>query len=67
MIYECALVAKADLPEEKINELVQVVKGALSENDGEMLLEDDWGKITFAQPTANGDKRGHFYYFIYRK
>jgi len=66
MIYELSVVTKPELGSEAHAQIVEIVKDALKGFDGELLLADDWGKLRFAQPYANGAKHGHFHYFIYR-
>ena len=66
MIYELCLVAKTELGDdgaEKLNELVRTV---VSEYNGEVLIQDDWGALTFAQVTNEGIERGRFLYFIFK-
>ena len=66
MIYELALVAKAELPENELEALSSMVKDVLSEGEGELFIEDDWGKLNFAQPSSKGVRRGLFKYFIFK-
>jgi ribosomal protein S18/ribosomal protein S6 len=66
MIYELALVAKAELPENELEALSTMVKDVLSEGEGELFIEDDWGKLNFAQATSKGVRRGLFKYFIFK-
>ena len=66
MIYELALVAKAELPENELEALTSMVKDVLNEGEGELFIEDDWGKLNFAQPSSKGVRRGLFKYFIFK-
>jgi len=66
MIYECALVAKADLPSEDLDSLKQLVREVIQSFDGEVFIEDDWGSRVLSQATSNGTKNGHYLYFMYR-
>ena len=66
MIYELALVAKAELPENELEALSSMVKDVLNEGEGELFIEDDWGKLNFAQPSSKGVRRGLFKYFIFK-
>lgn len=66
MIYELSLVAKTELSDDQISALGQIVKDVVSQNEGEVLVEDDWGRLTFAQPTSAGVQTGHFVYFIFK-
>ena len=62
VIYELSLVAKANLGES----LKQVVHETVKNFEGEVLVEDDWGVLTLAQPSKKGVKQGHFLYFIFK-
>ncbi len=66
MIYELALVCKADCDEGTLSKITEIVKTAISNDKGETLVTDDWGTKTFAQPAAKGVKKGHYLYFIYK-
>lgn len=66
MIYELALVAKGDLVENEIQNLTKIVHEVVKSSQGEILIEDDWGRMSLAQPFGDGAKKGHFVYFIYK-
>ncbi len=66
MIYELALVAKGDLVENEIQALTKIVHEVTKESQGEILIEDDWGRMSLAQPFGDGAKKGHYVYFIYK-
>ena len=66
MIYELALVAKAGLSEDQVSSLKSLVQDVIKAEGGDVAIEDDWGAKTFAQPTGNGVRKGHFVYFIYQ-
>ena len=42
MIYELALVAKAELPENELEALSEMVKDVLKEGSGELFIEDEY-------------------------
>lgn len=65
MIYELSLVTKSDLTEEVQASVKKIVHDVLADMGGEVLIEDDWGKMTFAQATSDGTETGHFVHFIY--
>ena len=65
MIYELSLVTKSDLTEETQASVKKIVHDVLADMGGEVLIEDDWGKLTFAQATSDGTESGHFVHFIY--
>jgi small subunit ribosomal protein S6 len=66
MIYELSVVTKSELGSEAHAQMTEIVKSALKDYQGELLLADDWGRLELAQPYANGAKHGHFHYFIYQ-
>lgn len=65
MIYELAIVAKTEATEEQRAALQSMVAEVVAENEGELLLSDDWGNKHFAQATSKGVKTGHYLYFVY--
>ncbi len=66
MIYELALVAKGDLVENEIQNITKIIHEVTKSSQGEILIEDDWGRMTLAQAYGDGAKKGHFVYFIYK-
>lgn len=66
MIYETSYVVRTDASEEAIKKLKESVAEVIASANGEVLISDDWGVKTFAQPTERGIKRGHYFYFMYR-
>ena len=66
MIYELAIVAKSELSAEKISALQALVGNVVKDNDGEMLIQDDWGNKTFAQSPSRGTKTGRYLYFTFK-
>lgn len=66
MIYELSLVAKSALSDDQVATLIGMVTEVVTAHEGEVLLTDDWGVKSFAQPTSNGVKTGRFVYFMYK-
>lgn len=66
MIYECALVLRPELGEETLKAIKNLVPEVIAEAKGEILISEDWGTRTFAQPFENRMKRGHYIYFMYQ-
>jgi len=66
MIYELALVAKPEATEQDVATLKGIVHEVVKAHEGEVFIEDEWGKITLAQPTTDGVEAGHFVYFIFK-
>ncbi len=66
MIYELALVAKPEANDQEITTLKALVHEVVKAHDGEVFIEDEWGKMNLAQPTTEGVPNGHFVYFIFK-
>lgn len=66
MIYEIAIVAKDDLNESQLKDLSTMVHDVAKAHGGEVLIEDDWGTLRFAQASSRGEERGRYLYFIYK-
>ncbi len=66
MIYELSVVAKSELSDEHVEKINELVREVLGQFKAEALVQDDWGTLTFAQPTKDGTERGRFLYFIYK-
>ncbi|MBF0313004.1 MAG: 30S ribosomal protein S6 [Oligoflexia bacterium] len=66
MIYETAVLAQADTNDEKLASIKGIVTSVVAESNGEILIDDDWGVRTLAQPTEKRAKRGRYLYFMYR-
>ncbi len=66
MIYELALVAKADSTDEQRQNLCQMVRDVVKSFEGDVLIEDDWGTRQLAQPFTNGSRNAHMLYFMYK-
>lgn len=66
MIYELSLVAKSELSDEQVEKLNTLVRDVVAQHDGEVFIQDDWGKMNLAQPTGNGTVSGHYIYFLFK-
>jgi len=66
MIYELALVTKAELGEEGLSKVMEMIRSVVQEFAGEVLVEDDWGVKAFAQDLKEGATHGHFVYYIFK-
>lgn len=66
MIYETAVVVRPDLGEEALVNTKKLIEDVVTEVGGELLINDDWGVKTFAQPTSDGKTRGHYLYTMYK-
>lgn len=65
MIYELAVVANAAIGDEKVASLNELISSVVSEYEGEILIQDDWGVRKMAQSTSEGIDKGRYLYFIY--
>lgn len=66
MIYELSLVLKSELSDENVEKMNELVREVLAQHGGEVLVQDDWGSLSFAQVAGDGTTRGRFLYFIYK-
>lgn len=66
MLYEAAIVARPDAGDDIINSLKKMVEEVVRDHNGEIVINDDWGTLSFAQPTAKGLERGRYLYFMYK-
>lgn len=66
MIYELSVVTKSELGAEAHSQIAAIVADVVKGFDGEILLADDWGRLSLAQAYASGAKHAHFHYFMYR-
>jgi ribosomal protein S18/ribosomal protein S6 len=66
MIYELALVAKPEANDQEVATLKALVHEVVKAHDGEVFIEDEWGKMALAQATTEGSTNGHFVYFIFK-
>lgn len=66
MIYELSLVAKSELSAEEISALQSLVHEVAKQHDGDILIQDDWGRMQFAQTSKKGHETGHYLYFLYK-
>lgn len=66
MIYETAYALRTEAGEEAIQKAAAIVKEVVAEEKGEILVEDQWGVKTYAQPTSNGHTKGNYFYFMYK-
>ncbi|MBL7666065.1 MAG: 30S ribosomal protein S18 [Bacteriovoracaceae bacterium] len=66
MIYETAVVVRPDAGDDVLAKLKANIKDAITSTNGELLVEDDWGVKTFAQPMEGGKTQGRYVYFMYK-
>ena len=58
--YETIFILDPDLEDEKIQSAVEMVKGIITQANGEILKVEDWGKRKLAY-TVKKKLRGHYY------
>lgn len=66
MIYESAYVLRPEANEETAKKVAAFVTETIKSFDGEVLVEDNWGVKTFAQPTTHGVTKGQYIYVMYK-
>ena len=66
MIYELCVVQSGDASDESVAKLTETLRSTLSEYEGELMIQDNWGVKTFAQPTSSGKETGNFSYYIFK-
>ena len=66
MIYELCCVQNGDASESEVAKIAELLRSSLSDFNGEIVLEDNWGVKKFAQLTSAGKERGNYSYFIFK-
>lgn len=66
MIYELCCLVNSDATEAELTKVNEIVSSSVKDFSGEVVLEDNWGVKTLAQPTSSGKTRANFQYFIFR-
>lgn len=66
MIYESAYVLRTGTSEEAAKQLADVIVETVKSFNGEVLIQENWGVKTFAQPTSNGITKGLYLYVMYK-
>ncbi|MEX0798805.1 MAG: 30S ribosomal protein S18 [Bacteriovoracaceae bacterium] len=66
MIYETAYALRPEAGEDAIQKVAAIVKEVVADVKGEILVEDQWGVRTYAQPTSSGATKGNYFYFMYK-
>lgn len=66
MIYELSVVCHGDATDEMVKSVAAIVKEVVDGGKGQLLVEDNWGRMYFAQPTSSGQKKANYLYFMYQ-
>lgn len=65
MLYEIAVAHGSDKTDEVVAKTLTSIKKAITDTQGEILVEDSWGRVRFAQATSDGKDTARFDYIIY--
>ncbi len=65
MIYETAFVLKPSCTDDVAGKMKEFISKLITDNKGEVLVNDDWGLRNFAQATSKGETKGKFYYLMF--
>jgi small subunit ribosomal protein S6 len=66
MIYETAFVLRTEATEDAIKKAKAIVEDTVTKAGGEVLVNDDWGVKSFAQPTSKGVHKGNYFYIMFK-
>ncbi len=66
MIYETAYVLRPEATEDAAKKMAALVQDTIKDFNGEVLVEDNWGTKSFAQPTNKGVTKGQYIYVMYK-
>ena len=66
MIYECCCLVNSDATEAELTKVNEVITSSVKDFSGDLVLEDNWGLKTLAQPTASGKTKANYLYFMYK-
>ena len=66
MIYELCCLVNSDASEAEVAKVNEIISSSVKDFSGELVLEDNWGVKTLAQPTSSGKTKANFQYFVYK-
>ena len=66
MIYEIAYIAKIEITQEQSSQAKEIILNSISDAKGEVLVNDDWGRKTFAWPINGNQQQGRYFYVMYQ-
>ena len=66
MIYELCCLVNSDATEAELTKVNEIISSSVKDFSGELVLEDNWGVKTLAQPTSSGKTKANFQYFIFK-
>ena len=65
MLYELALMLKPEIDDKEFDSIKEMVHEVVKFHDGDVFVEDDWGRIHLAMPTEKGTSNARFLYYVY--
>ena len=66
MIYELCCLVNSDASDAEVAKVNEIISSSVKDFSGELVLEDNWGVKTLAQPTSSGKTKANFQYFVYK-
>jgi len=66
MIYELCCLVNPEASEAELTKVNEIINSSVKDFSGELVLEDNWGVKTLAQPTSSGKTKANYQYFIYK-
>lgn len=66
MIYENVVMADIGSDEKDLTQIQKIVSSVVKDNEGEILIEENWGPRRLSQPTEKGLNRGHYLYTMFK-
>jgi ribosomal protein S18/ribosomal protein S6 len=66
MVYELAVILKDEAGDAGAESVSKIIQEVIKEFKGELLIEDNWGVLSFAQPTSDGKRKGNYLFCLYK-
>jgi ribosomal protein S6/ribosomal protein S18 len=66
MVYETCILLRPEATAEGREKVLKTVQEVITQDSGEVLVNEDWGVRTLAQPTSNGVASGNYIYLMYK-
>ncbi|MCY4524169.1 MAG: 30S ribosomal protein S18 [Halobacteriovoraceae bacterium] len=65
MIYEMSVITRSSCNEKSLQSITKSIHEVIKEHGGNILIEDEWGAMNFAQSTSKGERQGIYLYFMF--
>ena len=65
MLYELALMLRPEIDDKKFDSVKEIIHEVVKSHDGDIFVEDDWGRIHLAMATEKGVTNARFIYYVY--